>query len=327
MTESDKTILGEPDLIRSYNHTRRKKPAHRVGVTSRTNTGIPTSRNNTDLHQRHMNTGLSNHTRRSDTDQWDAQEFEIWEVARAATAAPFYFEPLKIQFPSSSKYLLFKDGGFGYANNPTKEGIREIEEECGADGMGIVVSVGTARRDDVPRKRRVLRFIPEVTAMSQLANDPEKNHNEVQGMSQHELYPFDYYRLNDPGRLGVQMDEWKPRHRFSKGDSGSVTIDIIENAFNKWASELDNIGALRECATKLVQHRRARVSNRSKWERYATGAKFTCRLLGCNREDEFLDREQFRDHLGRDHGVDDEEQLEHEIMRSRKSWRYQKPAG
>jgi len=332
MTESGQKIVGEPYLIRSYNHTRRIKATRRVGITSRTTTGMPTSRSNTDISARRANTDLSGHPsvmepmlrkRKSGTDHWDAQEFEIWEVARAATAAPFYFEPLKIQFPSSPRYLLFKDGGFGYANNPTKEGIREIEEEYGADAMGIVVSVGTARRDEIPRERRVLRFIPVVTEMTQMANDPEKIHKEVRKMSQHEDYPFNYYRLNHPGGLGVQMDEWKPRHGSSKEESGSITVGNIQNAFYGWASKPENIRDFQDCALKLVQRRRARAGNRSKWERYAAGCKFTCRLMGCDREEEFWYREQFREHLRRDHGLDDEVHLEREIAISRKCWRYQ----
>ena len=48
----------------------------------------------------------------------NAQKFEIWEVMQAATAAPLYFEQLKIETPASEENMLFMDGGFSYNNNP-----------------------------------------------------------------------------------------------------------------------------------------------------------------------------------------------------------------
>jgi hypothetical protein len=83
-----------------------------------------------------------------------AHNFEIWEVARATTAAPPYFDPLKIsalnrsnsnQSSSHQHRMIFTDGGFGQSNNPTLESFREVLRKNAAriDRVGIVVSIGT----------------------------------------------------------------------------------------------------------------------------------------------------------------------------------------
>ncbi|MCJ1249551.1 hypothetical protein MMC30_006777 [Trapelia coarctata] len=322
-TEPGQKIIAQPYLIRSYNHVRRIKAARRTtGLSSHTGTGPASSRADTGLSGR-TDEGRRTLSRRNSTDLKKAQEFEIWQVARAATAAPLYFEPLKIQMPSTQRYLLFKDGGFGDDNNPTKQGLREIKEAYGDKAIGVVVSVGTARVDKPDRNRKLFHFMPTVTELSQMANDPEKIHEEVEEMSQHDDHPFDYYRLNSPGELDVLLDEWKPKHGSPKKESGSVTIEKIQNVFNTWAGTQENIRLLQGCAERLVRRRRARILNESKWERYATGAKFTCRLKDCNTEEEFCDRQQFLDHLRRDHRVIEQGRLERIIEDSRKCWRYQ----
>lgn len=58
--------------------------------------------------------------------------FSIIEVARATTAAPWYFKRLCIKDPMSkgSKKKIreeFIDGGFGTANNPTWEAYLETD--------------------------------------------------------------------------------------------------------------------------------------------------------------------------------------------------------
>ena len=220
--------------------------------------------------------------------------------------------------------MIFKDGGFNYANNPTKEGLREIEEEYGSSAIGIVVSVGTARLDQPPGKQKLLPFLPVVTEMTQMATDPEKIHEEVETLSKSEVFPFPYFRLNHPGQLGIKLDEWKPRHGSSKKPSGSVTVNAIQQVFDNWAAQRDNINLLKNCATQLVRRRRARIAaNDLKWERYAIGVKFRCRLQGCDREDDFLQRDQFCNHLRVDHGRTNEGEIQEEANARKKDWLYQ----
>ena len=90
-----------------------------------------------------------------------AAQMEIWQVARAATAAPMYFRELEYQFPSQDPAIrhFFSDGGFGLTNNPTMLGIQEIEIAFGEDKVGVILSIGTARADAKPGRRGIFHRI------------------------------------------------------------------------------------------------------------------------------------------------------------------------
>ena len=250
-----------------------------------------------------------------------AQEFEIWQVARAATAAPFYFEPLKIEKSRTKGHIVFTDGGFSHTNNPTREGKREIEDLHGDTAIGIVVSVGTARKKKENKVNSFFSTIPKSTReFAATATDPERIHDDME--REHKMYnEFPYYRLNHPGGLQTELDEWEPKQNLFSKDGGSQTIATITSAFAMWAMQPDNIQQLKDCASALVACRRKRMST-AKWERYATGARFECRYRGCHLED-FFDRKQFRDHLSRDHNLWEVKELEDEERHCRKHWRYQ----
>ena len=251
-----------------------------------------------------------------------ADDFEIWEVARAATAAPFYFDPLKIDIPSSKEYMTFTDAGFGDKNNPTKEGTDEIEWMHGTESIGIVVSVGTARRDEGSLRRGAFAFKSKLEEIAQKATDTERVHTDMEAKSVTEGFP--YYRLNDPNGLKMQLDEWEPKpSRFNNRASGSKTLERIRIAFEHWLASDENRNLIQACAQDLVRCRRARsTTNRAKWERYATGAEYPCRIKGCESEN-FDNSVQFRQHLARDHRVNREDHFKKELKECRRNWRYQ----
>ncbi|KAJ4311622.1 hypothetical protein N0V94_007850 [Neodidymelliopsis sp. IMI 364377] len=212
--------------------------------------------------------------------QQPQEAMEIWQVARAATAAPFYFKPLKLEDPKVPKRRrYFSDGGFGSENNPCYLGIRELQTLHGHDshnngGVGVVVSIGTARAD-----------------RSSTSNNLSVN-------NVHEAFEYlklkDYWRFDDNCGLHVKLDEWKPNGWFTSGNrSGSTTLATITNAFNAWATQIDNMKALKACASDLVARRRTRIHNSSRWARYAAGAnRFQCKHpecveLCCNSRHEF----------------------------------------
>ena len=257
-----------------------------------------------------------------------AQQFEIWEVARAATAARHFFEPLKIGAPGSDEYWLFEDGGFSTTNNPTQEGLREIEDMYEKDSVGVIVSVGTARRGESNRKGKNPLSAAKRAAkkFADVATDPESVHRSmIRDASKHK---FPYYRLNDPGKLDVQLDEWEPKTTMlrkasrSTKASGSTTLGKIEAAFNTWASNVEVIAHLKDCAKDLVESRRARIKDGDKWEHFATGARFTCQARGCDPGD-FLYRNLFREHLATKHPERHNSQRQEEEKCIRK-WRYRR---
>ena len=310
-----KGTSGSPYLIRSYDHDRQTAPNRDMIPPRRTTTA--SSPADTDV-----STDPGATTKKevsSKLNYGKAQEFEIWQVARAATAAPFFFEPLKVEKAQTSGHILFTDGGFGNSNNPTRQAMREIEDLHGRSSIGTVVSVGTARKKKEDNRFRVVRFLE---SMAFDLTDPETIHDDMQ--REHDMQPeqdtqkFSYFRLNHPEGLDIELDRWEPKGRFTK-DAGSQTITTIRDAFAHWANQSATRKDLKSCAKMLVKCRWNRM-NTPKWERYATGARYRCRFQGCDLED-FFDGDKFKDHL-RGHGRPDH-YLDKEVDHCRYYWKYQ----
>ena len=250
-----------------------------------------------------------------------AQQLEVWQVARAATAAKFYFEPLKIENARVGGFTVFTDGGFGQANNPTRTGKEEIEDLHGSTSIGIVVSVGTSRKlKEDAKKANFFSTIPNsAREFADTATDPESVHDQMQ--RDQNRHGFPYYRLNYPGGLQTEIDEWEPKPRmYKKKEGGAKTIDDMESAFEKWLARPGNVEQLQECAAKLVARRRARMKT-PKWERFATGSQFECRFRGCDPGD-FFDRGLFTSHLREHHSLEGDK-LRDQVSQCGRHWRYQ----
>lgn len=309
-------------LIRSYDHDQHDSPVQSYRPTPRTTIG--SGRTNTDItidsnaaqrRRERKNTMLEiNHEK--------AQQLEVWQVARAATAAKFYFEPLTIPNARASGSIEFTDGGFGQANNPTRTGKQEIEDLYGHTSVGIVVSVGTARKlKSQAKKATFFSTIPDsAREFADTATDPEETHKQVQrDQDRYNKYP--YYRLNDPGGLQTELDEWMPKSTwYHKANGGARTITEIEVAFARWLAKIENVQQLKKCAKKLVECRISRM-NTSRWERFATGSHYRCRVRACNSAD-FFDRRQFEKHLAEKHFFEGDP-LKNDLVRCRTYWRYQ----
>ncbi len=247
-----------------------------------------------------------------------AQEFEIWQVARAATAAPFYFEPLKIEKARAPGSILFTDGGFSYENNPSREGKREIQDLHGHNGTHILVSVGTARKTREGKKSFFNKVPREFRGMADALSNPEQVHADVERDQRKE--GFHYYRLNHLDGLDIELDRWEPKQHWFTRDGGSDTIKTMRDQFAHWACQLDTIQLLKDCAAMLVERRRRRTLT-DKWERYATGAQYPCHYKGCDHED-FFNGIRFADHLKQHHHIH-EDNLQEEVDRRKHQWRYQ----
>ena len=240
-----------------------------------------------------------------------ATNFEIWRIARAATAAPFYFDRLKVKL--EDKVAVFEDGGFGKSNNPTIEGIQEIKKLHGKNSVGVVVSVGTARADHV----KGTGILHRVREMGDMATNPDDVHREVERLlasaqQNSTADGFEYFRLNARGLLNIALDEWKPK-------SGEKTLDKIRHEFYQWLVNNTEIQEdLEVCARQLVECRRGRALDRHRWEHFAIGSVYRC--LGCFDVEgcgaEFKDRGSFLKHLIRDHNLEENDIDEEEIRRA-----------
>ena len=250
-----------------------------------------------------------------------AQRFEIWQVARAATAAPWYFEPLEVEKARASGHIYFTDGGFSRNNNPTRRGQLEIEELHGPDSIGIVVSVGTARQENVDKSSQWWHFVDklprEMKGMAHNLSDPEQVHEDMQ--KEQKKQDFAYFRLNHKDGLNIALDRWEPKQRWLNPPAGSKTIKIIDDEFGKWACDLTTINELKSCAETLVECRRRRMYT-PKWERFATGARYGCRRHRCGLN--VFEGEKFKAHLKKEHNIPERE-LENEMEYCKDRWQYQ----
>jgi hypothetical protein len=102
---------------------------------------------------------------------------EIWEAARATTAAPTYFKAISIKWPNGSSNR-FVDAGLGF-NNPTEEVIEEAETIFGASTpLQVLISLGcgvkSAIRYDAPSV--VDKFLPlnAIKTVQTIATNCEK---------------------------------------------------------------------------------------------------------------------------------------------------------
>lgn len=255
-----------------------------------------------------MNTGLTNRSAGGEqrvgrrTNHGPASTLPIWQVARAATAAPFYFKPMRVE-KNPDKVMYFTDGGAGPLNNPTQEAIREVAEVDGPQTIDTVVSIGTSRKGPDVDSEKPGYFSLGLDVIDKGTN-PEHVHHTVKELPGKQGYDdFAYFRFNDPNKLKIRFDDWSPRNGKKPGYK---TIESIRNAFNEWLNEpsppvgLSNRASLEFCAKSLVRTRTLRMSH-SKWERFSVCCRFKCGK--CTSGDEILFPDELRAHLVDSHNI------------------------
>jgi predicted acylesterase/phospholipase RssA len=129
----------------------------------------------------------------------------IWEAARAASAAATFFEPICIGSTGRS----FGDSGTG-ANNPIdemwKEAIDICEGESLTDNLGCIVSIGTGvpnlKKFGNTAKEVVESIVRIATQTEETANNFHHAHPELNARLQR------YFRFNAPrGLEEIELDE------------------------------------------------------------------------------------------------------------------------
>ncbi|KAF5972829.1 hypothetical protein FBULB1_8557 [Fusarium bulbicola] len=273
------------------------------------------------------------------TNQWNpsnagpAHTTAIWEVARATTAAPGYFESIKI---IGRKFL---DGGMA-ANNPSLIALKEIHNlhDVVPD---LFVSIGTglkpcpddqsngvpdeanghtsaSRRDTIRDGGRRKQFVNkwwEITKnVKSWMTDTEGLHGYEGWRDRCNLIKLtDSYRLNVEGDLHTMpLDDWRPRN------TGEDTLGFIEEQTRQYLTETTVVDWINSIAIKAVEIRRQRAAT-EQWERFAVDVIYRCR--DCDNK-KYETRAQLREHLqkGTAHGgerITDGKQLEERLNDSR----------
>lgn len=285
----------------------------------------------------------SNQSRTGDAEEpqnhLEGSKILLRKVALAATAAPLYFGSYRcalsaaqmqaaVRVPTRHGTMIFsansndakpanetsehefEDAGFSVINNPCGELEREIKHHHGQTEP-ILVSIGTARPQPRDRRNHLMRVIRKAFAV---AGDPEVVHQQMQRLAAE----GHYFRFNDEQGIDIEMDDWKPK------TTGERTLEDLRNGFYRWVNKPEVRRELTNCARTLVDLRRARMRT-PRWERFALVRFFECRVNHCpkDRDNKWLDREDFRNHLTRDHRPEDYKgNITEAVRRCAREWEY-----
>lgn len=259
----------------------------------------------------------------------------IWKIGRATSAAPKYFAPIKIPRAvgdSNQKHVRFKDGGFG-CNNPSEEAYHDIVRKHGglSKFMGPFISFGTGITplELFAKKPGNLRnALVNMHAAHKHPTRTQHAHDGMTHLSHHDgKVIFPYYRFDGGERLGkVKLDEWK-RNRFTRitgknADAGYVTLNNMDVAIAVYLRDEEVQNALTECARLLVERRRLRARDASRWDRYASGSYYECSYQRCQ-EGRINTAQLFKEHVKKKHqSALADHPLELAMEQSRQCWVY-----
>ena len=145
---------------------------------------------------------------------------KIWEAARATSAAPTFFPPIKFASQTGGDFI---DGGVG-CNNPTKILIKEAKSYYRMKGYKAtqptcLVSIGTGHKDLIQLHRAASMFwfkdrsgLSIAPALGEIATDCENTHDEVLLTYLENNTRDRYYRFNVPqGMQEITLDEWRKK--------------------------------------------------------------------------------------------------------------------
>jgi hypothetical protein len=203
-----------------------------------------------------------------------AHNLPIWQVARATTAAPLYFSPVKIG------NRRFGDGAFG-TNNPAIETYWEVRKMHGGskNTIKLLLSIGTGGYNiDRIAEGRWKKYSTFFKAMKKLAADTASTHEMM--MDYKNNWGVPYHRFNVPTKYGLgemKLDAYKAEN-----------LDRIEKITEEYCKKID---AELLTVAKILVEQRQRKSHSSMWPLVSTGNQYRCTVENCHRSQELLPRE------------------------------------
>ena len=207
---------------------------------------------------------------------------QIWEAARATSAAPKYFAPILID------EKLFIDGGFG-TNNPTFEAFNELTQskrDIPLDPLMISVGSGTGRRRSRLKTSRIKPLIvSNIYSAFDLATDTDRVHQQMSIIARERK--FAYFRFSvDEGLEDILLDNWEVQK--TDGKKSFKTISHIIAQTKIYIQRQDIQQELRSCAQLLVD--RLKMKTPSPRPTRISSVPF-------NRDTDFVGRESFLSRL------------------------------
>ena len=269
----------------------------------------------------------------------DAPNLPIYQVARATSAAPTYFKPIKISRGSAEGSITFKDGGFG-SNNPSLEVYNDVIEKHGGTrerSMGPFISIGTGVSpvERFSRKKgpfgHIYNAIANFKGAAQVTSMTLGVHKLMEGYSMSgnkECFP--YFRFDGGTRLKeIAMDEWKStrltRLTGHTKTAGGITLENIYVATAAYLQEPKVQQDLADCARILVRRRQLRMRNSSEWDRYASFSYYDCNVEGCVRQ-RSNKAQEFREHLRSSHQKIANQEMDQRVKECRRVYWLYRPS-
>jgi hypothetical protein len=245
----------------------------------------------------------------------DANNYPIWQVGRATSAAPTFFKPMQIGNE------LFSDGGLRY-NNPAEKAFLEVRHKEDyfhkkrrnrntPVPVGLLLSIGTGGNDanlpltqddeeePVPRRQRwksikkhfhnlgdrVTKAATTVDAVDHTMRDRSADDD------------WSYFRWAGGTELEkLKLDRWRPQ----KGSKPSTQTDI-ENWMSNYMDEDGRKREIEEIAEIMVYVRRKRVihGGGDRWQRFTYCSRLLCPHCPC----QFNTQSELEDHIAEIHAA------------------------
>ena len=209
------------------------------------------------------------------------------KIARATSAAPTYFEAVKI----GNRKL--GDGGFG-CNNPSWEAYNEVQDMHNSDDKAIALLVSIGTGESYVRRFSATGGYAELfqalRAAKGLATDTHRTDELLKKLTGKRKDC--YFRFNADERLGkIKLDCWKA----AKGSKLS-TADEIRRITEEYLDRPCVVREIDTVAQILVTNRRMR-SKTDKWEERLFGIKWRCVHEGCSEGQQLRRQVELREHL------------------------------
>ncbi|KAG7007631.1 hypothetical protein G7Y79_00009g027400 [Physcia stellaris] len=165
-----------------------------------------------------------------------ADSHQIWQIARATTASPPYFSPMKLGD------RVFLDGGIS-TNNPTQEAVRDLRSLYnGILNDACIVSVGSGlaskhRSPKHPSKIPWIRSIEAILAFTrQIVTQTESIHLAVRDFLEDSHASYFRFDVEDVG--DIRINDWRLLEHISKRTRQHLSTDAARDTLDRCAKAL-----------------------------------------------------------------------------------------
>lgn len=169
---------------------------------------------------------------------------KIWEAARATSAAPVFFDPIKIGSPP----ITYSDDKMSF-NNPARVTYEEVQRLWPHRRIGVFLSLGTGQQSPQSIRRNKLvfgiRLEAEVTqALVKMSESATKVHDQLYAqLRAHNNDPV-YFRFNvDQGLADIGLQEWQKTSQLASCIEAYMARPEISHAYLTCTASIRRIAA------------------------------------------------------------------------------------